>query len=235
MHERGVCTIDGCGRSSRYRGWCKTHYGRWWRHGDPLALKRNSSTDLTGLRIGRLVVRRRTSAPNPTDRCTYWLCACDCGVQTVVRSQQLSGRKRTRSCGCLTVEASKARATHGGTRGRKWSPEYSTWTGMKARCLNPNSVNFKHYGDRGITVCERWLESFEIFLADMGPRPTPQHSIDRVDVNGNYEPSNCRWATRREQRRNQRPRDEVEPALDDDTPPPPPKQRRGIAKTRRRP
>ena len=83
-------------------------------------------------------------------------------------------------------------------------PERHAWQAMNRRCYNPKCPDYQDYGARGITVCERWRDSFENFLADMGPRPSSKHSIDRIDVNGNYEPSNCRWATLKEQLRNQR-------------------------------
>ncbi|WP_143565689.1 hypothetical protein [Sinorhizobium fredii] len=89
------------------------------------------------------------------------------------------------------------KVTHGGTR----LPEYRVWAGMHQRCNNPKSTRYAKYGGRGIMICERW-NSFENFLADMGPRPTPDHSIDRRDNDGNYEPGNCRWATRSEQQQN---------------------------------
>jgi hypothetical protein len=84
------------------------------------------------------------------------------------------------------------------------SPEYRTWMGMKARCGNPNDKRFADYGGRGIRVCDRWLESFEAFLADMGPRPSSRHTIDRIDVDGGYEPGNCRWVAAAAQARNKR-------------------------------
>jgi hypothetical protein len=110
------------------------------------------------------------------------------------------------SCGCFQQEqASKANTTHGDSRRNgKRTPEYQAWTGMIKRCSNPSEIGFRHYGGRGIKVCERWRHSFPNFLADMGRKPSPKHSIERNDNDGNYEPSNCRWATQKEQIHNKR-------------------------------
>lgn len=164
-------------------------------------------TDLTGKKFGRLTAIHRVEN---IDRATVWLFKCDCGKEKEIRLTQVlypNHPKRTYSCGCLNDELKRARAKHGAARNYHntvLSGEYKSWQEMKYRCLNKNSMSYRHYGGRGITVCDRWLHSFENFLSDMGRKPGAQYSIDRVDNNGNYEPGNCRWATPMEQGGNTR-------------------------------
>lgn len=162
-------------------------------------------------RFGRLVVigeapsEMRSYPGRPSHRTRRMLCVCDCGTEVTTNLNFLKMGKTT-SCGCFRKElVSRTFRKHGETIGGRTS-EYCIWKGMRQRCDNPNNDDYKNYGGRGITVCDRWSESFEAFLADMGRRPSPQHSIDRIDNDGDYEPGNCRWATPIEQRRNQRPR-----------------------------
>lgn len=153
--------------------------------------------DLSGLTFSRWTVLR---LDGKTIHGGYtWLCRCECGTERCVSSNSLR-TGNSNSCGCINLEKTLARVvTHGMTK----SPEYQTWADMKTRCLNVRHKCYADYGGRGITVCDRWLE-FENFYADMGPRPSKSHSLDRKDNDGNYEPDNCRWATKREQSANTR-------------------------------
>lgn len=137
-----------------------------------------------------------------------WTCSCACGNTTEVLGYNLK-KGNTTSCGCFRREIASSTAKvrfmrHGdATRKQATPPEYRAWVDMKQRCENPANRFYIHYGARGISICERWSE-YTTFLADMGQRPSAKHSLDRIDVNGNYEPENCRWVTRDIQQFNRR-------------------------------
>lgn len=164
--------------------------------------------NIAGRRFGRLTVLRPTTKRQ--DRKVVWLCLCDCGKEVEVSGKDMR-QGNTRSCGCLHRDLRpevmrKAMRTHGcavhGQETRAWR----SWHAAKMRCFNPNDPAYARYGGRGITMCARWRDSFENFLADMGERPEDR-TLDRFpDNDGNYEPGNCRWATRKQQTANRRPR-----------------------------
>jgi hypothetical protein len=153
--------------------------------------------NLSGQQFDRLTVRER--GPHK-GRHTQWYCDCVCGTTCLVTTQHLrSGR--TRSCGCLRRENSQdMRYTHRMTG----TPEYYAWNNMRKRCLDPTGKSYANYGGRGITICDAWLDSFDRFYADLGPRPGPGYTVERRDNNLGYHPDNCSWETRKVQARNTR-------------------------------
>lgn len=158
--------------------------------------------DRAGEKYERLLVLEKSKTPR------MWRCRCDCGAELLVTGTNLASGN-TRSCGCLSREwaahmgsnpefirkRSVSTATHGQKRRSGAGPEYKTWLGMKSRCYRPSDKDYPNWGGRGIRVCDRWKSDFEAFFSDMGPKPTPSHTIDRLRPNENYEPGNCRWAT----------------------------------------
>jgi hypothetical protein len=147
--------------------------------------------DITGNKYGKWAVERFAYVEN---RHSYWLCRCECGTTKVIWGANLR-QGLTHSCGCSKI-----------VHGLRRTNEYRTWRGIKERCLNPNNKDYINYGGRGITVCERWVNSFENFIKDMGKKPSPELSIDRINNDKGYSPDNCQWATKSQQSRNQRKR-----------------------------
>mgnify|MGYP001580238567 CR=1 FL=1 len=152
--------------------------------------------DLTGLRFFRLTVLRKAEK-RPKN--SYWICRCDCGNSRIVGRPGLINNK-TKSCGCLNREITKMRCT---THDMTHSNTYRNWTSMKTRCYNENANRFKHYGGRGIVVCDRWKDSFKNFLEDVGQCPRG-YSLERIDNDIGYCKSNCMWIPRADQGKNKK-------------------------------
>jgi len=159
----------------------------------------NGFRDLTNQRFERLLI---LAYHDTRGRKAFWRCLCDCGKLRFVPTQDLVAGK-TKSCGCWSRDQASALNYKHGLSG---SREYTIWSAMKNRCHNPNDEFFRDYGARGIRVCEKWRSDFSAFYGDMGARPSPRHSIDRINNDGNYEPQNCRWASPLEQSSNRRHR-----------------------------
>lgn len=163
-----------------------------------------ANLDLRGRRFGKLTALDPVSCPG---RPRKWVCSCDCGgtAQTLT-NYLLSGH--TKSCGCLMRNKARAngllKVTHGEGKAGEISIEYRTWSSMLSRCRNTKDPKYKNYGARGIQVCPEWLVSYPEFLADMGRRPSSEHSLDRIDNSQGYRPDNCRWVTQAIQANNKR-------------------------------
>lgn len=162
-----------------------------------------SFVDLTGIKYARLLVLSR--AVKSSGHHVKWRCRCDCGKIKIVAGSDLT-TGNTKSCGCLRREVTANKSiTHGHRIGRNTTPEYQSWVHAKERCNNNKHKRYKDYGGRGISMCKKWADDFESFLTDMGPRPKGT-SLDRINNDGDYEPTNCRWATRKVQNNNKRRR-----------------------------
>lgn len=169
-----------------------------------------TTTTNVGDRYGSITIIAPLPPRIPTVQTKYykrikqWLCRCDCGTEWPVDQPALRNGNAKRCFACRSAHIGSTKTTHGNTRGHSMTAEYRAWTKAKSRCLCPTDHKYPIYGGRGISMCQEWRDSFEAFLSHMGKKPSPRMSLDRIDVNGNYEPGNCRWTSAKEQALNQR-------------------------------
>lgn len=163
----------------------------------------NNNIDILGNRYGRLVVLGKKFIGKKK----YWECKCDCGViKNILETSLRQGGSK--SCGCIQKESlyigREFIKKHLETVNKLKTVEYTAWLNMKSRCLNKKNKHYQYYGERGIKICDEWVYDFDIFLKDVGRKPSKKHSLDRIDVNGDYCKENCRWTTSHEQGVNRR-------------------------------
>lgn len=158
----------------------------------------NHTIDMVGKKIGKWTVLEKDISNKMPVR---WKCQCECGSLHTVSGGDL---RRARSLQCSRCARIKSSTFHGMAKKGKIAPEYNSWSQMKSRCMNANDKRYRDYGGRGIKICERWISSFESFLLDVGKKPSPIHSIDRIDNDGNYCPENVKWSTPKEQANNRK-------------------------------
>lgn len=213
MADDQICSAPDCGKPRvGYDKHCSMHRARLCRGGSLEPRRpRKSLAELLGgnfqfghwavLGDGRPYERPiRDGKRSPHGRQRTALCRCACGVEREIGIQTLKAGQ-SRHCGCMVPQMIAEQKT---THGMSYTSEHRSWCHMKERCLNPNCKDWPDYGGRGITICDEWRDSFEAFFAYIGPKPDPSYSIDRIDVNGNYEPGNVRWADKWTQARNRR-------------------------------
>lgn len=166
---------------------------------------KKSMIDITGNKYGMLTALYPSHVTGDTKPKSFWVFRCKCGTEKIIRKDGVIGGSVI-SCGCYNKKQNAYKIKHGHTinhNREKPSREYVSWAAMKRRCTNPSAHNYHLYGGRGIKICKRWLNSFENFLQDMGKRPKNK-TLDRINVNADYKPSNCRWATYKQQANNRR-------------------------------